>query len=568
MNRFKKRFFTAVSCLLMSTLLLSACSSGSTTTGSSTAPEASKAPASEAPKTSEAPKASDAPGIGENAKLVKPVDFSFYSHYDNVALPPWGGDVATKWIQDNLKVNVTMITGNGNAAGKLNTMIASKSLPDAIWIDRAADAMKLIENGMLVPLDEYIDKYPNFKKWAGESLELLRQPDGHIYQLPNWYSNQAYGTMGYVVNAQIYEELGKPPLDTTDDLYNYLKQVKEKYPDITPFEPGYEMQGGHVMYGAFKENTHGRPIAIRAVPDYEKNELTSIFTDPQYRELMQFLNKLYNEKLMTQDAFTQTADMIKEKVVSGKVAVYAASSATEYASLGHESLKKKDPNHKGYIMIMPIAKPGLDKSKIFTGDWTGLGWNTVVITKNAKDPEAIFSYLDWATGPEGQTVLQWGPEGHWWSGLDENGDPKLNDKYFAEKDIVAKFITDTQNLFWNGNTVFLDSTKQRHNAKLPEDQQRWESIWQMKVTWKTQANGNEFINIFPAGDSPEGIANGRVIDIRKESEAKAIQAKNPDDVLKILDKAEADAQKAGYKKILAFQTEKWKENRAKQANAK
>jgi putative aldouronate transport system substrate-binding protein len=566
-NRLKKRLFTVLSCVLVSTLLLSACSSG-TTTSSSPSPEASKAPVSEAPKASETPKASDAPKVGENAKLVKPVDFSFYSHYDNITLPTWGGDVATKWIKENLKVNVEVINASGASEAKLNTMIASKKLPDAIWIDKGTDAMKLIENNMLVPLNEYIDKYPNFKKWAGESLELLRQPDGNIYQLPNWYSNQAYGTSGYAVNAQIYEELGKPPLDTTDDFYNYLKMVKQKFPDVIPFDPGTEMQGGHIMYGAFKENTSSRPIQIRGVPDYEKNELTSLFQDQQYRELIQFLNKLYNEKLMTQDAFTQTADMVKEKVVSGKVAVYAASSTTEYASLAHESLKKKDPNHKGFIMIMPFAKPGLDKSKIFTGDWSGLGWNTVVITKNAKDPEAIFSYLDWATGPEGQTVLQWGPEGHWWNGFDENGDPKLNDKYFTEKDVVQKFIVDTQNYFWNGNVVFLDSTKQRHNAKLPEDQQRWETLWQMKVTWKTQFNGNEFVNLFPAGDTPAGRANDRVDKIKEEAEAKAIQAKNPDDVLKILDKAEADAQKAGYKEILAFQNEKWKDNRAKQANAK
>jgi putative aldouronate transport system substrate-binding protein len=555
LRRFRKTFFTTISLLLTSTLLLAACSSGTSTQ--------TQTPGSAAPKGTDSPQTTTAPNSGGSPNLgEKPLDFTIYAHYDKSIMPPWGADSASKWIKDNKKVNITVINGNNAAQAKLNNMIASKTLPDVIWMDRNADLKKLIDNELLVPLDDYINKYPNFKKWAKESLDLLRSEDGKVYQLPNWYTTQPMGNAGYVVNKKYYQELGSPKLETTDDLYNYLKAVKAKYGDaVVPFEPGIDMQGGHVLYTAFKENNDPKTIVNRVVPDYEKNVLTSLFKDPTYRESVQYLNKLFSEKLMSQDAFTQTSDMVKEKVLNGKVAVYASSSPTENASLGHDALRKKDPSHPGYFMIWPIRKEGLDKNKIFPGSYTSLGWNVAVITKNAKDPEAIFAFLDWYTGEEGQRIANWGPEGQWWQGTDAQGGPIYTKRFFEEKEAVSKFTADTSNLIFNGNTVFVDSAKQRNELTLPEDQQKWETQWQNKITWKTQINANQYLYLdsIPS-DSAEGIANKRIQQIWKEAQAKAIQAKNPDDVLKILDQAEADSMNAGYEKVLKWQTAKWQEN--------
>ena len=111
-----------------------------------------------------------------------------------------------------------------------------------------------VKQDMLVPLDEYIEKYPNLKEWAGEStLNMLRAEDGKLYGFPNWYTSQPNGNTGYVVNEKIYKELGSPKLETTDDLYAYLKQVKEKYPNIVPYEPG-QGDGLDILYSAFAED--------------------------------------------------------------------------------------------------------------------------------------------------------------------------------------------------------------------------------------------------------------------------------------------------------------------------
>jgi len=541
----KKNHLALFAAFLLVGSLLAGCSSGK---------EAGNSSRSSASEANEG-KVSDLYELGK-----EPIEYSFYAHYDWYTMPAWGNDPVSKWIQDNKRVTIKAIHSGGNAKQKLNTMIATNELPDVIWMNRDADVEKLRQAGMLVAFDDYLEKYPNLKKWLGdEGANMLRSEDGKLYQFPNWYTSQPNGNAGYVVNKKIYDELGKPKLETTDDLYNYLKAVKAKYPDVTPYEPGLakDGQGIDVLYSAFKENDHKNP-GMRAVPNGDK--MTSIFTDPEFRESSLFTANLFREKLITQDAYTQTQDQIKEKVLNGKVAIFAGASPTDIALLAQTELAKKDPN-AGYFMVMPIYKEGLDKNKIFPGTFTRLGWNVSVITKSAKNPEAIFAFLDWYTGPEGQSTVMWGPSGQYWDGFEPDGfTPKFTEKYTSEASELAKLQAKVGDLNWVGNTVFVDRSKANYESALPAEKQNWSTYWQREVTWKTQSDATEFINMDPMPDSEEGIINQRVEDIWLLARVKSLFAKTDEEVLSVLDKAEKDANAAGYEKLLAFKTQKWKEN--------
>ncbi|MEK4057211.1 extracellular solute-binding protein [Paenibacillus sp. FSL F4-0087] len=497
----------------------------------------------------------------------KPLEFSFYGHYDWYTMPDWGKDAATKWIKENKKIDVVPISSGGVAKNKLSTMIVAGELPDVIWMDRGADVEKLRSEGMLVPFDDYLNKYPNLKKWAGEStLQLLRSPDGKLYQFPNWYTTQPNGNAGYLVNKKIYEELGSPSLETPEDLYVYLKQVKSKYPDVVPLEVGQTAAGVDIMVSAFAENRPHTFNSMIAVP--QGDQLVSLFKDPVYRELLQYMSRLYREKLVTQDAFTQKLEQVEQKVINGKVAIYVASSPTEFGSKGNNLLKAQDPD-AGYIMVWPVHKAELDRNKIFPGDYKQLGWNVSVITKSAKDPEAIFAFLDWFTGPDGQRTIMWGPEGLYWDGTDEEDMPLFTDKFTSDAKGRDELMNATVNFQWNGNTVYVDNSKMKFESTLPPEKRNFETYWQSEITWKTQMNTTEFANLDPASDSEEGIIAQRVFEIYEQVRAKAISSTTSDqEVLSLLDKAEADAQKSGYDKLLKYKTARWQENKAKMAAAK
>lgn len=493
----------------------------------------------------------------------EPLTFSLYGHYDWYTMPKWEETIAGKWLMENKQVTVEAVQSGGAAAQKLNTMIASGELPDVIWLDRAHDVERLREAGMLVPFDEYLDKYPNLKTWMGEeNLNMLRSEDGKLYQFPNWYTGRPFGNAGYVVNKKIYEELGSPPLQTTDDLYDYLKAVKEKYGNqVVPLDPhlAVDSQGLGVLYTAFGQDDEALYQYLggqmRAVP--KDGELTSVFMDPLFRESQKYISKLYREGLIAQDALTQTIDQITERMMQGRTAILVGASPTTIAQEAHIALTQDDPD-AGYIMIKPIHKPGLDPDKIYPGTYTSLGWNVAVITSSAADPEKIFAFLDWYTGPEGQNLLFFGPEGQYWDGTNEDGSPIFTDAY--DQEAVTKLQADHDPIMWVGNTGYIDPVKAKFEETLPPEKQNWATKWQREITWDTQYNVNEFIGLNPSPDSEEGIIRQRVDDIYLEATAKVLFAKDDAEVDSILDQAEADAQSAGYAKLLEWRTAKWQEN--------
>jgi len=491
-----------------------------------------------------------------------PLSFSFYLNYDWAVTDPWADNPATKWILDNKKVTVVPVQSGGAAQQKFSTMQASGDLPDVIQMDRGGDVEKLRSAGLLVPLDEYYDKYPNFKKWAGEAtLNMLRSSDGKIYQIPNWYTNKPMGNGGWIVNKKIYKELGSPKLETTDDLYSYLTQVKAKYPGIVPLEVGDGAQGAYMMYSAFAEDQLNFYVDMRGVPT--GNELKSIYTDANFKEYMLFVSKLFREKLMTQDAFTQTLDQVKEKINNGKVAVVFNSTTTDIGRQGNNELKAKDPEG-GYEMIWPIHKPGLDKNKIWIDGYISLGWNVNVISKNAANPEAIFAYFDWVTGEEGQKLLFFGPPGLYWDKTEDDGSPIPNDSYRTTPiDKRTEDMTNFEKFNWAGNSGFIDKAKSKIEYSLPEDKRDWSTIAQNEVAWKTVKDMTEFTNVMPEASTEEGIIAGRLSDMYGQMFAKALYAKSDEEVLALIDKAAADADKAGLAKLLAYETKVWQDNLAK-----
>lgn len=547
--------------IVLSAMMVAALMAGCSGKNSNNAQPAGNGGNAAEPQASEA--AQEGPKLYELGK--EPLNITLFGNYDWYTMPKWGEDPTTKWVQDNMKITVNEVPNGGNAAQKLNTMIASGDLPDIVWGERGTDVERLREAGLLVPLDDYIDKYPNLKKWLDpKAMNMLRSPDGKLYQFPNWYTNRPNGNAGWVVNKKIYTELGSPKLETTDDLYNYLKQVKEKYPDVIPFETDLAAEGHGLdqLYSAFKEDNLGF-TRFYAVP--EGDGFKSIYKDEPFRESVVYAAKLFREGLMTQDAMTQTRDQVDEKLLNGRVAVYASANPTVYAMAADTEVRKKDPNdpNLGYFMVWPIHKEGLDKNKIYPGTYNKLGWNAAVITTSAKDPEAVFAFLDWWTGPQGTTLQFWGVEGEYWQGYEADGyTPKFTEKYATQKDKLAEYQKFMDPLMWVGNTVFADDTKGKYESTLAENERNWATYWQYQITWKTQGDATEFVNMTPNPDSEEGIAFQRARDIWLQVRAQTLFAKDDAEALAMLDKAYDDTMAAGFEKTLESFTKKWNENKA------
>jgi putative aldouronate transport system substrate-binding protein len=565
-----KSFTFIIVALLSFGLLLSACTNSKPT--ASPTEEATKAPADPAESTTVTPAADK----GDLQSKVKPVDFSWYVNYDWFTPQKYGDQPHTKWIIDNLKVNIIPVSSSGAAATKLNSMIVSNELPDVMVLDRGKDVDRLQQAGKLVALDPYLEKYPEFVKLVGEkTLNLLRSADGKLYQIPNWYINgpNGNGNAAYIVEKKIYKALGSPKLETWEDLESYLLQVKAKYPDVVPFDAGEirdgaELQALGMIYSgstndvtsAFAAPTSGNTFGVP-----KDNKLTSIYADPAFQESALFVSKLFRQGLISKDILTENRDQIKEKLTKGKIAVWAAYDSV-VEGLGREAnniLKAADPED-GYEAIWPIHKAGVDKDKVYPGGYNTLGWNVNVITTHAKDPEAIFAYMTWATSPEGQRLFFFGPQGLFYDKV-EDGVPIPNDAYI-HRDQKKYDDMKIGEFNFSGNTAYIDSTKAKREKLLPAEAQDWTTLAQANISFKTTKNVTEFSNLDPAPNSEEGIIMQRLKDQYKLSMAKVIFAKNDEEVKTLLTQTNEEAFKLGYEKVLTWKTNAWQANLKKMGN--
>ncbi|MDB5056525.1 MAG: transporter substrate-binding protein [Bacilli bacterium] len=568
---FRKSLTLLVVVLLSFSLLLSACSTKVATTNVS--PDATKATVESA---NPATPAANLANASDLQSKVKPVSFSWYANYDWFTPEKYGDQPDSKWVIDNLKVNLNPISSGGAAATKLNSMIVGNELPDVLVLDRGKDVERLQQAGKLVALDPYLAKYPEFVKLIGEkTLNLLRSPDGKLYQIPNWYINgpNGNGNAAYIVEKKIYKALGSPKLETWDDLESYLKLVKSKYTDVVPFDAGEirdgaELQALGMFYSGSTTNVSAgfvAPTSGNAFGVPKDNKLTSVYTDPDFQATALFTSKLYREGLISKDILTENRDQIKEKLTKGKIAVWAAYDAV-VEGLGREAnnqLKAIDPED-GYMAIWPIHKEGVDKNKVYPSGYNTLGWNVNVISTNAKDPEAIFTYMTWATSPEGQRILFFGPQGLFYDKV-EDGVPIPNDAYIKRD---QKKYDDMKIGFFNfsGNTAYIDGTKAKREKLLPAEAQDWTTLAQANIAFKTSMNVTEFSNLDPVPNSEEGIIMQRLKDQYKQTTAKIIFAKSDDEVKALLTQADQEAKKLGYDKVLQYKTNVWQANLKKMGN--
>lgn len=519
------------------------------------------------------PAAPPAAPLSELAAKVKPVRFSVFVNYDWYTAPDWERGPHSRWITDHLKVTLLPVPSGGAAAQKLNAMIVSDQLADVLVMDRGKEVERLQKAGKLVALDPYLEQYPEFVQTVGENtLNMLRSEDGRLYQIPNWYINGSGGSgnAGYLVEKKIYRALGSPKLTTWDDLEAYLKQVQMNYPDVVPIDfgetrDGVDIQMIGMLYSGAAENRTPGFIApgsgqIFGVP--AGSRLTSVYRDPAFRETLLLASRLVRQGLTSPDLLTGTRDQVLEKLKTGRIAVFGAYDAV-VEGIGREAnnqLSAKDPQD-GYELIWPVHREGVDPGKVYPSGYNTLGWNVNVITTSAGDPEAIFSYMNWATSPEGQRILFFGPEGLFYDTV-EDEIPIPNDAYIG-RDLKQYDDLKIGEFNWYGNTSYIDAAKARREKLLPAGARDWTTLGQANITFRTSMNITEFSNLDPAPASEEGLILQKLRDQYAQVIPRMIFAASDEELLELLQEADKEATDIGYDRLLGWKTEVWQSNLTK-----
>lgn len=499
----KRKLLTS---LLAATTVLSlaACSSGGNKAANSGASESAAPPsASSAASSSAQPSGGDAPGWQAD---TSPITFDWYINFSWFN-SKWGDDVVAKYVTKKTGVSLNFIVPAGNENEKLNTMLASGSLPDFITLAATDEAVrKMISGKLVLPLNELADQYDAYFYKVADPAKLgwFTQPDGNVYGYPNASSSPAdyekYGqsftsNQTFEVRKDIYEAIGKPDMRTPEGFLNALKLAKEKFPEVDgqPLIP----LGLHEFTDTGNYSLESYLQNFLAIPQQKDGKLYDRRQDPEYLRWLKTFRKANEMGLLAKDIFIDKRPQMEEKIAQGRY--FAMLYQRSDFATQNLARYQKDPNSV-YIAVDGPSNAALDAPTL-SGPGIS-GWTVTLISKNVKDKKRAISFLSYLISEEGNKDLFLGEKGVTYDTIDGKDQFKPEVVDLLNKDRLAfdqkygasyKYwmLMDTNmNLQWAPPSV--------EPAKQLEDWTKGHSI-----------SMSEFDNLDPPPTTKEGVASSK-----------------------------------------------------------
>ena len=477
----KNSLLKALAAVMAASMILTVAGCGgggnSSTAESSTS---SKTESSAAESTGGDDASSEVTGSSGPDDTTEPYEFDAYYSYQG-SVKPWGEDAASKYMNEKFNIKVNYSCPEADADSKLNLMISSDDLPDVIILDRNANWLKLINLGKLVDINTLKYEGCSFDEDILESTQKLLSVNGGLYGIPNWARKGATGgNTSWMVNHDVYEQLGSPELKTLEDLHQFMLDAKDKGvktsddQSIFPWLPRNDDNGFCTVSAIYR--SYGNPNLVDTYWSQADNDIKLAVYDDNYIAALKLANQWYKEGLFPETTYTDSTDQYTEKLSNGRAAVlyydFSQDDTTHFRTL----LQEKDGNTYdllGWELKDSPIYPAADGVDYVYGEEGGtVGWNVNCITTKAENPQRIFDLYTWMLTKDGSINMMYGPEGGLWEGKDDEGNPILKK---PEEELTSDEKNAAGCWFWSqpAHSDNVDLTKYAVNEQQPEESRSW-----------------------------------------------------------------------------------------------
>lgn len=477
----KNSLLKALAAVMAASMILTVAGCGgggsSSTAGSSTS---SKTESSAAESTDGGDASSEVTGSSGPDDTTEPYEFDAYYSYQG-SVKPWGEDAASKYMNEKFNIKVNYSCPEADADSKLNLMISSDDLPDVIILDRNANWLKLINLGKLVDINTLKYEGCSFDEDILESTQKLLSVNGGLYGIPNWARKGATGgNMSWMVNHDVYEQLGSPELKTLEDLHQFMLDAKDKGvktsddQSIFPWLPRQDDNGFYTVSAIYR--SYGNPNLIDTYWSQADNDVKLAVYDDNYIAALKIANQWYKEGLFPETTYTDSNDQFVEKLSNGRAAITYYDFSQDDTNHFRTLLQEKDGNTYdllGWELKDSPIYPAADGVDYVYGEEGGtVGWNVNCITTKAENPQRIFDLYTWMLTKDGSINMMYGPEGGLWEGKDEEGNPILKK---PEEELTSDEKNAAGCWFWSqpAHSDNVDLTKYAVNEQQPEGSRSW-----------------------------------------------------------------------------------------------
>ncbi len=354
-------------------------------------------------------------------------------------LPDWSGSIPEYITQQcGVNLNVTVAAD----MQQLPLMLASGELPDLIYCDNTGNMQtRLASSDFCWDWETLMDEYVPGYTFDTDRSKLYRQADGKFYTILNNYSTPAelqkyscalIGATTPTVQQKLYEELGSPVIQTTDDLINLLIAAKNAYPDLIPAVINTNWIGAGQTSSMFLDafgcvyNGFGYDEATDKVMYYiEQNGRL---------EYYKFINRLYREGLIIPENFAfNNEDESYDYAYNLKCFAYIKGANAE-------ELNQKCAT-MGVDSDWVDLQTNLNYGTTFKKYDRNVGWSGLYVSKNCKDPEAAAKLIAYLFSEEGMLTSFWGIEGTTWHWSEDGTYPVFIDDYYNNDWLKANGLT-------------------------------------------------------------------------------------------------------------------------------
>ncbi len=350
---------------------------------------------------------------------------------------------ASGWVDEFLRENGIILEVIPYSDEKTQAMLASGDLPDVVTFNNnPTNAQAALEAGMLLPLDEHLDKLPNivnddlYAPGLKYSREYFSNDTGNLYVLPFGVGGTstavAADTDRYAIKLKydVYEQIGAPAFDKLEDVIPVLKKMQEAYPKNADGSNVW----GMTLFSDFDTNYFYNMLSVFSTigysVDYLKygieydgvaNEGYSIFRDGSvYKRAAKFFYEMNQAGLLDPDSLTQTRDTANKKM-SSKAAVAGWAAAPGWESQGYYPIS--------FGEFMPCYN--------YSNAYGRIG---IAVSAKAENVDASLKLVDMLADPEALLTLYNGPQGERWDIVDNK--LVLTEKYKEHRDKAdgSKFV--------------------------------------------------------------------------------------------------------------------------------
>jgi len=295
---------------------------------------------------------------------------------------------------------------------KLRLVVASGKLPDIFSGLRPDELKKIGQQKAVVAINDYVDMLPNFKKlyvdenpWVATSFG---DENNNLYSWPIYNINRDVNH-GMMYRKDIFDKNNIPEWTNTEEFYQALKKLKEIYPDSYPM-------ASKTKDDIFRDLAYGWGIGGLSYPAYfDESNSTWKFagTQPEHKDMLDFLKKLYNEGLLDQEFLTDTPESWTAKMTTDK-------SFVTWDWIGRLDLFYNQVSSENPEYNLRYGNPVGPTGNIRTLPRIDADFGIAVA--NNKNKEAALKLLDYLTSPSGSQLTTLGIEGVNFN-FDENGKP-------------------------------------------------------------------------------------------------------------------------------------------------